>query len=201
VKRIRHGCLGAALAATVLTVAGCASSPAPRLYVLTPLAEPGNPLPGDPAVGVGPVALAPHLDRPQIVRRRGNELFPAELDRWGEPLADGVARVLAEDLARLLASDKIWVYPWRPAVRPDFEVTVEVLRCDAGEDGDVVLAARFAIFGGGEAVLVRRFERREPAVAEDGGAIGPAAAVEALSRVLAELGREIAGALAGLVAG
>ena len=184
-----------AAAAAALLLAGCAASPTPRLYVLATLAEPGEAPAGGLAVGVGPVALAPHLDRPQIVTRLGSELRLGELDRWGEPLGDGIARVLAENLGRRLASERIWVHPWPPTVPIDVGVAVEVLRCDADEAGDGVFAARFTVFGRDrEMLLARRFERREPAAAGDSAG----ATVEALSRALAGLSREIASALADL---
>jgi hypothetical protein len=176
------------LTAAALTLAACSRSPAPRFYVLTAL-EPSAEETGaaDLAVGVGPVTLAPHLDRPQLVTRDGNELRLGDFDRWGEPLREGIARVLAENLARLLGSDRIWTYPWRPAAPVDVQVTVEVTRCDA-EGGEAVLAARWAVFDGGEMRLARRSSFRRPAS-------GYPAAAAALSEALAELSGEIAAAI------
>ncbi len=179
-------------AVAALWLAGCGSSPQPRLYVLSPSAGAGGPAGGGLglAVGVGPVTVAPHLDRPQIVTRRGSELQLSELERWAEPLADGIARTLAEDLGALLATDRLWLYPWPPSVPVDVQVTVDVLRFDQ-EGGDGVLAARWTVTDADGRFATRRFERREPAAEPE-----RAATVEALSRALAELSREIAGTLA-----
>ena len=199
-SRSRVRLLGAAFAALWLT--GCSSSPPLRLYVLSPMEDPADA--GGSAglgaaglgVGIGPVRLAPHLDRPQIVSRRGNEVHLGELDRWAEPLADGIAQVLAENLGRMLATDRLWHHPWPPSVPVEVQVAVEVLRCDDAGDGDGMLAARWTLSGAGGMLATRRFERREPAVS-----LHPAATVEALSRALAELSREIAEALAEHTAG
>ena len=64
-----------------------------------------------PALGVGPVRLPGLLDWPQIVTRRGaDEIDRAEFDRWAEPLAETVPRVLAEDLAALWKTDRVAVF-------------------------------------------------------------------------------------------
>ena len=176
------------LIAAALTLSACSGSPPARFYVLTPLELAATePAAGELAVGVGPVTLAPHLDRPQIVTRSGNELALGDFDRWAEPLADGIARVLAENLAELLGSDQVWVYPWRPAAAVATQVTVEVTRCDA-EDGSAVLGVRWAVFDDGRMRLARRSSYRHPA-------IGYPATAAALSAALAELSREIAEAV------
>ena len=178
------------LALVAVTLVACSRTPRPRLYVLAPLEAPAA-VAGASAglgIGVGPVTLAPHLDRPQIVTRRGGEVHLDELDRWAEPLADGVARVLAESLGALLATERTWIYPWRPSVPVDVQASVEVLRFDSESGGDGVLVARWTLFdGAGEVLCARRFEHREPVPAAS-----PAATVEALGRGLAALSREIA---------
>lgn len=181
-------CLSVVAAAAL---AACSGSPTPRLYVLSPLADPpaaaGQ---GQTGVGVGPVTLAPHLDRPQIVSRRGSEIHLGELDRWAEPLADGVARVLAQNLERHLGTDRLWLHPWPPSTPVDVQVAVEIRRFDDAGDGAARLSARWTLFGAGGVHATGSFDRREPSASTD-----PAATVEALSRALEELSREIAQAV------
>ena len=46
-----------------------------------------------PVVGVGPISLPRHLDRPQIVTMAGpNELRLSEFHRWAEPLQNSITR-------------------------------------------------------------------------------------------------------------
>src|SRR5262249_53713102 len=80
-------------------ISACSTSPPPRRFVLAP--RPANkPLPATGRVMIANVGVAKYLDQPQIVRHSSEyELTLADLERWGEGLADTVARVLAEDLA------------------------------------------------------------------------------------------------------
>jgi uncharacterized protein len=80
------------LGASLIGMAGCASTQPSRFYVLTDLASVESPpqvttAGQGPAVGVGPVTLPKYLDRPQIATRAGrHELAYDEFERWAEPL-------------------------------------------------------------------------------------------------------------------
>ena len=116
----------AALALLLLTA--CGTSEPSRLYTLSALPDRGGEFAGSegPAVGVGPVTLPQYLDRPQIVQRSGpNRLETSEFDRWAEPLSDTVPRVLAENIGRLLQSEKVYVLPRRRRLPLDLSVEVD----------------------------------------------------------------------------
>jgi uncharacterized lipoprotein YmbA len=86
---------------------GCGSSPPTRFYILNEVA-PTTPAPATAAsnqipVRVEPVAIAPELDRPEIVSRTGpNRVHIAGSDRWAAPLAEQIRRVLSDDLSARL---------------------------------------------------------------------------------------------------
>jgi uncharacterized lipoprotein YmbA len=174
--------------------AGCIGHSAPpRFYVLTdvsrstvaaPSAEPGR----GAAVGVGPVALPGYLDRIQIVTRRGAQLEVAELDRWGEPLSEGVPRAIAAHLAALLQTDRIVVYPWPGARTIEHQVVIDVTRFDGAPGSDVLLEARWRVLGHDRKELVLRYS----AVREATGESGYLPLVAAMSRSVGALSREIA---------
>ena len=92
----------------LLVLAGCLAlgKSAPSHFYL--LAAPPEPTAAAPAAIQGflllpTVALPAYLDRPQLVTRsRAQELHIAPFERWGEPLADGLTRVLGEILRRRL---------------------------------------------------------------------------------------------------
>ncbi len=193
----------ALLAASAITVlggaSGCANSRDAHFYVLTPLPAtegpkepPGHP---GPAVGLRPVELPAELDRPQIVTRTGqNELALAEFDRWAAPLGDQFTRVLAEDLATLIPTDRLEVFPWGGDTLIDYEVVVEVMRSEGTLGGNCWLTAGWTVFKKGE---------RATAVRGKGTYSEPAGAsyadmVAAQSRLVAALGRDIAKAVRGL---
>jgi len=80
-------------------------SPQTQYFLLPVLAEsPARPaaVPSpDNRLQIAAVSLAAYLDRPQIVARQETQLVMADFARWGEPLQDGVARVVADNLERL----------------------------------------------------------------------------------------------------
>ena len=84
------------LAMAGLVGAGClGSSPAARFYTLSTLdpheGQGGGGGAAPLRIRVAPVTLPEGVDRPQIVRRTGeNTVVVEEYDRWVEPLGDAV---------------------------------------------------------------------------------------------------------------
>jgi len=181
----------------VVAAAGCAGSAPTRFYVLTPVAgveksNPAVPSKAGIAVGLRRVALPDYLDRPQIVTRSSpNKLDLAEFDRWAAPLGDAFPRILAENLAIMIQTDRVAVFPWPRSAQVDYEVTVEVTQFEGRLGGECSLVARWSIFGGeNKALLITgKSSLREPA----GGDYEALVAAE--SRLVGALSRDIAGAL------
>lgn len=182
------------LATLLCAMAGCVDSPATQLYLLTPTTM-GNRKVAEErtlSIGIGPVNLPPLLDRPEIVTRRGpGEVERAEFDRWAEPLADSVPRVLASDLAWQLGTDRVAVLPWEASGRFQYRVVVDVARFDGVLGKGVVLDARWRLLARtGEELVVRRSVLTETT---DGTSYQ--ALVASMSRALGALSQEIASAL------
>ena len=153
----------ALLGVCLLGLSGCASSPPTRLYVLPSMtgAETASPAaPRDLTIGVGPVTLSPYLDRLPIVTRASRaRLVLGEFDQWAASLQDLVTRALAENLSRLIPTERVVLHPWPRTVEPDYQVTVDVMQFDAGPSGEVVLAARWRLLNAKEQALVMRQAR------------------------------------------
>jgi uncharacterized protein len=153
----------ALLGVCLLGLSGCASSPPTRLYVLPSMtgAETASPAaPRDLTIGVGPVTLSPYLDRLPIVTRASRaRLVLGEFDQWAASLQDLVTRALAENLSRLIPTERVVLHPWSRTVEPDYQVTVDVMQFDAGPSGEVVLAARWRLLNAKEQALVMRQAR------------------------------------------
>lgn len=150
----------------------------------------------DLAIGVGPIELPKYVNRPQIVTRTSrNELEVALFARWGEPLEENFSRVLAENFAILLGTDRVIVYPRKRTVPIAYQVAVEVTRFDGALGGDVSMRARWTVLGDdGEKILLREHASfRGRAEGEAYGAL-----VAAQSRMLAELSRKIAAEITAL---
>lgn len=181
-------------------LAGCGSSPT-RLYVLS--ADTTN---SDPAatagiaIGVGPVSLPRYLDRPQIVTgTASNSLNQADLDQWGGDLTDNITRVLATNLANLLGTDRVWLYPWDNANPIEYQVTANVVKFDQGADGSTVLDVFWTLVNprDGRILLMRHGTYRQSGTAATGasGAGAYNALAAAMSRDLAAFSRDIATAI------
>jgi len=175
-----------------------------RFYVLTSLySEKSKPAPvadlQNVSIGVGPVRITGKLDRPQIVTEAGgNEIRLSDYAEWGDTLGAGFARVLAENLAYLLKTENVAIFPWLQATQTDYQVTVDVTDFIGTPGGDVTLRGWWTIFGeNGRAELLKRYTMiNEPVAGDD-----IAAMVQTLSRTVEVLSRQIAEAIKTLAQG
>jgi len=187
------------LAITAIFLGGCRSQ-TPRFYTLSPIQEDQviakrkSPL-QNAVIGIGPIKLADYLDQSMLVSRTSdNQVVKAEYDRWVGSFKDDFINVLADNIGFLLSTDRIYLYPWRMSVPIDYQVVLDVVRCD-GRLGDAAwLEARWSIFAGPEKKLLKisRSSIREPVRGADYAAV-----VAAQSRALANLSQEIAEAIQG----
>ena len=182
-----------ALAATL--AAGCSSAPPVRLYVVTPLAGPAPAAraPG-PGVVVAVVRLPEYLDRPQLVKRSGdNRLQLEEFEQWGGNLARDLTRVMAENLTLLLGSDAVVAAPHTLRLKPDYRVELEVLRFERAGDARVHLTAKWWIQRGTDGSPLAG--ATTALASEPLPGAGAELTVAAMSGVYGELSRVIAQAL------
>ena len=180
-------------AVVFLALAGCAGSPPVHYYALesTPLESMTVPaaVPGqrESVIGVGSISLPAYLDRLPIVQRNGAALHFDEAERWGEPLADAVPRVLAANLAAQLPGQRIVQQPWSRTAQPDWKLTVRVDRFEAVE-GNVVLQASWSVQDReGKLVANRGLQLSQPCEGRDTIAL-----VKAHSQALAEFSAALA---------
>jgi uncharacterized protein len=194
--------------AVCIGLAGCAVTDPTKFYTLgQPVAagaesrvsasiastSPPNSTDGTSAVsiGVGPVTTPGYLRRTQIVTRTGDDQMDiAMFHRWAEPLEDGIARVLAEEIGARVPTDRIVTYPWRGVVARtlQYQVVVVVMRLDGRRGGDVTLDARWRILGkDGNELAFRRSTMSETAAGP-----GYEPMIAAMTRALGALGQEIA---------
>ena len=142
-------------------------------------------------VGVGPVIMPGYLDRTQIVTRTGlDQVELAMFHRWAEPLEDGIARILAEEIGARVPTERVVMFPWRGVMARilQYQVVVAVQRFDGRPGGDVTLDTRWRILGrAGDELTFRRSTVVEPT-----GSPGYQPMVAAMTRALATLGQEIA---------
>ncbi|MFA5110014.1 MAG: PqiC family protein [Desulfobaccales bacterium] len=185
------------LAIAAIFLGGCRSQ-TPRFYTLTPIQEDQGISKGkgpaqNAVIGIGPVKLADYLDQSMLITRTSdNQAVKAEFDRWVGSFKDNFINVLADNLGVLLSTERIYLYPWRLSVPIDYQVVLDIVRCD-GRLGDAAwLEARWSISAGPEKKLLKthRSSIREPVTGPDYAAL-----VAAESRAVGQLSQEIATAI------
>jgi len=183
------------VALLALAGGGCiGSSPASRFYTLSTLSSVAGQggAGGGPAfrVRVAPVTLPEGVDRPQLVRRTGeNTVVVDEFDRWVEPLDALLRNTLVQNLGAL-APDAQVLGDAAPGLSADRTVVVAVNRLDLSSQ--LVLDAVWFVLPEG-ADQPEKTHRTQ--LVEAAGSGQPAEVAPALSRAMEKLSREIAGEL------
>jgi hypothetical protein len=92
------------------------------------------------------VAVARYLERPGIVRSAGSyRLDVMANDTWGEPLAQMIGRVLAEDLSQRLPGTTIININGAITTKEDATVEVNILRMDKESASALAFSAQAAV--------------------------------------------------------
>jgi uncharacterized protein len=186
-----------------LILGSCALRPSTttKFYILSPLARPAvekQDLKGKKCktIGIGPLHLPAYLDRPQIVTRvNPNELKLAELDNWAEPLKDNIARVLAENISRLICTADVVTFPWKKSSRIDYQIDIKIVWMDGKLGDKATLVTQWAIVDVSEkSVLLTKKSQYTESVNET----TYSALVAAHSRLIATFSHNIAQAVKSL---
>jgi uncharacterized lipoprotein YmbA len=186
----------AAVVLLALFASGClGSSPVSRFYTLSTLAPEGHGGGGaGPAlrVRVAPVTVPESVDRPQLVRRTGeNTVVVEEYDRWVEPLDALLRNTLVQDLGALVPSAQV-LGDAVPGLTVDRTVVVAMNRLELSNQ--VELDAVWFVLPAG-ADQPQRTQRTR--LSEKAGSGQPGEIAQALSRAMEQLSRLIAGELVG----
>ena len=146
-------------------------------------------------VGVRAVDVPAYLrGKPFAIRSHANEIMFLDFVRWGEPLDQGIARVLVENLRSLKNVARVSMQPFRADEQRDFEILMHVSACEGTADGDVRFAVNWRILAPvGSAGTVAEGNYAASGLRWDGRDHGQLAAK--LSEALGGLSREIAASL------
>jgi uncharacterized lipoprotein YmbA len=186
-------------ATIVLLLTGCLGlkpDPDPsRFFVLSPLPAGGadvSPVPADGGLRLGlrAVRIPAYLEPSSLaVRQNDQEILYLEFHQWAERLGKGIQRVLANNLALLLPSNRLQLNAWRRD-EVDLELSVWVERFEVDAQGVATLQARWEITSPGADRKTRtgqtRLTREGPAPEAD-----PGGAVATLSELLAQWSRAL----------
>lgn len=139
------GLSGACIVA--LLIAGCGTSSPVRYYALVPVETTAQYSVHETLnVMIGPVRVAEYLNRTEIVTRGpGVEVKLAEFDRWTEPLTRSFQRILTDNLAALLGSDRVLDFPAYSVIENGYFLPAQVTRFETDQAGNAVLEVQWVI--------------------------------------------------------
>ncbi|MBI3798506.1 MAG: membrane integrity-associated transporter subunit PqiC [Deltaproteobacteria bacterium] len=190
---MRHLAAIAIPCALIILMAGCATTPA-RFYTLS--ATPGSAATSSNlSVIVGPVSVPATVDRPQMVVNTGaNQVRMDEFNLWASPLQNNISRVVAQNLATLLGTPHVTLFPQTLSADAGYRVAIEVQSFDSTLGQAVVLDAVWTI----RRTKDGKTEMGRTTVREAVQETDYAALVAAHSRTVARLSQDIADAVRAL---
>ncbi|MBQ1539797.1 MAG: membrane integrity-associated transporter subunit PqiC [Desulfovibrio sp.] len=132
-----------------LALAACGQSMPTHYYILDsqvqPLAAESMPR---TTLAVSTVTLPAYLDTKAVVLRgtNGAVLDVPQFNMWGEPLEEGIARVLRQRLAKPLLARGLTVLPSQDAhIASAYNLVVDIVRLEGDLAGRVLLEARWTL--------------------------------------------------------
>jgi uncharacterized lipoprotein YmbA len=143
----------------------------PTYHLLSELGAEGNESlpPGEVSFYVSQVELPTYLQDSRLVSRPSEGLIEfRENDRWGEPLEEGIARVLGLNLGRRLNTFSYSVYPHRKKVSCMYDLGITVQRFERIDSESILLEAICEIHFSKKVNQVRFVKKIELASAGNG---------------------------------
>lgn len=179
-----------------ICASGCQQSPRKHYYLLSATAAANHSDANQSntithSIGLGPIELADYLERSHIVRNRdANRLQLADVDHWGEPLQQGIGRVLAINLMNHNSSRLVEHFPWRSDATPTLSLRLHIYDLQLINGAAVINASWKLINNETKAVLSQQHFVRSQASGDSAAHIA-----KTYSGLLAELAEEMDKAL------
>ncbi|MFV0476448.1 MAG: membrane integrity-associated transporter subunit PqiC [Parahaliea sp.] len=178
------------LLALLLGLGACGSTPRSDYFRLSG-STPDN-TGNEPSIGIGPVEIPKYLQRNGMVYNQGeHQLQIASYQRWAEPLAEGITRVLGLNLSAALNTQNTRPFPWPPSDRPRYAVQVWLLSLDTSANSSQ-LAAEWRLYSPAQQ---REVTRRISRYQGPGSAFDGAQLAASYSQLLNQLSDDIAQAI------
>jgi uncharacterized lipoprotein YmbA len=189
----------AALFLSLVVLTGCVNlDPAPnrsRHFTLAATADSGADNRASLALVVMPVSIPDFLKRSNVVlRKNADELEVSDFDRWAEPLENGIARVVRENLTALLNSRFIRTSDQPGARNDELQLNITVIEFTTDTSGEARVVIESKLLGAdGKSILTASRTRLTTPTAEPPA--DSAKAVAALSDALKQYSEQLAGLL------
>ncbi len=172
----------------MVMLTACGSTPRSDYYMLSADVD-KMPEAGGPSLGIGPIQIPEYLQRKEMVLNRDrHKLSVHEYHRWAEPLEAGITRVVSLNLAALLDTHEVQVFPWRRDAVPDYGISITVVQFAVHNlQANLIVEWTLSVPGDNK-VLVSHISQFSQAVYKD----EPEQVAAAYSQLLMQLNREIA---------
>jgi len=122
----------------LLLAAGCSGSPKVSFYTLAPVAQESDSSPLDSHILIGPSNLPREVQRSQVISRPApTEIKINESKRWAGALELVFDRTIADNLEKLLPTDRVVAYPAETRQPASYRIPIDVRQFD-GEPGETV---------------------------------------------------------------
>lgn len=109
------------------TLMGCQQSPRKQFYLLSATESTYQSGKISQSVGLGPIEVADYLQRSQlIINRDPNSVQLATNAYWGEPVKEGIIRVLSLNLMNHQPARLVEAFPWRSDNKPAISIRLQV---------------------------------------------------------------------------
>lgn len=186
------------LVAALVALQACTVLPAQpeasRFFLLTSTTDTVAPRASGPghelSLGLGPVSLPDYLNRRELVTRvNADQLVLSDINRWAEPLDANFRNVLAQDLASMLGTHLVTIFPWYGTAQIDYQVEIQVHRFETGPGDRSQLDASWLIKDGhsGVELFAGQTTSGSPVSGGDAGIPGALSQdASALARAIAE---------------
>ena len=153
-------------AGILLLTAGGGRTPPAKFYTLQPVEQTAmdKALPRDVALAIGPVAIPAENDRPETATREANnEVSFSEYHRWAGPLRSDIASVIAQNVAKLLDTERVAPFTRENIFHPTHRVVININRYDSRLAKEFLIDATWSIkdLKGNKLLLIKNTTIRE----------------------------------------
>lgn len=132
----------------LVLLAGCASSPEPRYFILEApvVSYPAAPIEKRRVLMVGPITVSEHLKRRGIAsREEQGRVVIHQFDRWAGALDQNIASVVTEILQQKPGSDNVIDYYSNFSADHDYAIKIHIGKFDRVPGNEVALTASWQI--------------------------------------------------------
>jgi len=137
-----------AASASILIFTGCMGShiQQTQFYSLNKEGEFKSSLGEKMTIGLGPIYLASHLDRPNLVRQSANgKFFIYDTYRWKESLDQAILLGVGYELKSHSPDRGVVIHPWYRSSSIDYQVILKIDEFEPNPEGNLKLSGSFEI--------------------------------------------------------